>query len=113
MKVVLRQTPRAVTPFGWFSVFFEFLRKIGYREQVSEHAGAFELSQRDPPGETFTAFLLAVAVGARRFAHIGLMRSDRALQALLGMKRFPIDDTIRNLFKRFQHGLVVQFREPL
>ena len=30
-KVVLRQTPRAVTPFGGLSVFIEFLRKIGYR----------------------------------------------------------------------------------
>ena len=36
-KVVLRQTPRAVTPFGGLSVFIEFLRKIGYRQQVSEH----------------------------------------------------------------------------
>jgi hypothetical protein len=29
------------------------------------------------------------------------------------MRRFPSDDTIRNLFKRFRHGLVVQFYEPL
>jgi hypothetical protein len=30
-KVVLRQTERAVTPFGGLSVFIEFLGKIGYR----------------------------------------------------------------------------------
>ena len=29
-KVVLRQTPRAVTPFGGLSVFIEFLGKIGF-----------------------------------------------------------------------------------
>jgi hypothetical protein len=32
---------------------------------------------------------------------------------LLGMKRFPTDDTMRNLFKRFTQGMVVRFYEPL
>jgi hypothetical protein len=35
------------------------------------------------------------------------------LHALLGIRRFPTDDTIRNLFKRFRQSLVVQFYEPL
>ena len=65
------------------------------------------------PGETFTAFLISVVAGARRFAHTSLLRADRALHALLGMKRFPTDDTIRNLFKRFRQGMVVRFYEPL
>ena len=34
-KVVLRQTPRAVTPFGTLRVFIEFLQKIGFGKQVS------------------------------------------------------------------------------
>jgi hypothetical protein len=113
-KVVLRQTPRAVTPFGGLSVFIAFLRKIGYRQQVSEH---LPVHLRSPnaidPGETYTAFLISVVAGARRFAHTALLRADRGLHALLGMERFPTDDTIRNLFKRFRQGLVVQFYEPL
>jgi len=32
---------------------------------------------------------------------------------LVGMQRFPTDDTIRNLFKRFSQGMVVRFFEPL
>jgi hypothetical protein len=51
--------------------------------------------------------------GARRFAHSSTLRADRALHALLGMKRFPTDGTIRNLFKRFTQGMVVQMYEPL
>ena len=113
-KVVLRQTARAVTPFGGLSVLIEFLGKIGYRQQVREH---LPVHLRSPnaiaPEETFTAFLISVLAGARRFAHTALLRADRALHALLGMKRFPTDDTIRNLFKRFRQGLVVQFYEPL
>ncbi|MGH9352339.1 MAG: hypothetical protein ACRD2G_09290 [Terriglobia bacterium] len=97
-KVVLRQTPRAVTPFGGLSVFIEFLQRIGYRQQVREH---MPVQLKSPnaidPGDTFTAFLMAVVAGARRFAHTRLLRAD---QSLLGMDRFPTDGTIRNLFKR-------------
>jgi hypothetical protein len=113
-KVILRQTARAVTPFGGLSVWVEFLGKIGYRQQVRKH---MPVHLRSPnaiaPEETFTAFLISVLAGARRFAHTGLLRVDGALHALLGMKRFPTDDTIRNLFKRFRQVLVVQFYEPL
>jgi len=94
--------------------FYEFLRKIGYRQQVSEHLPVHLQSPNAIPAEeTITAFLIAVVVGARRFAHTALLRAVRALHALLGIRRYPTDDTIRNLFKRFRQGLVVQFYEPL
>ena len=105
-KVLLRQTPRAVTPFGGLSVFIAFLQKVGYRQQVSEHLPVHLKSPNAiPPEETFTAFLILVVAGARRFAHTALLRTDKALHALLGIQRFPTDDTIRNLFKRFRQGL--------
>jgi hypothetical protein len=56
---------------------------------------------------------MSVLVGARRFAHASLLRGDRALHALLGLKRFPTDDTIRNLFRRFGMGQVQRLFEPL
>jgi len=112
--VVLHQTPRAVTPFGGLSVFIEFLGKIGFAQLIGEH---LPIHMKSPnaidPAQTLTAFLMSVVAGARRFAHTTLLRADRTLHALLGMKRFPSDDTIRNLFKRFRQGLVVQFYEPL
>jgi hypothetical protein len=55
------------------------------------------------PTSTFTAFLISVLVGARRFAHASLLRGDRAL---MGLERFPTDDTIRNLFAAFGMGQV-------
>jgi hypothetical protein len=108
-KVVWRSTLRAVTPFGGRSVFIEFLGKIGFAQQVSEHLPVHWKSPNAiPPGETFTAFVISVVAGARRFAHSSLLRADRALHALLGMPRFPTDGTMRNLFKRFQQGMVVR-----
>ncbi len=89
-KVELRETKRAVTPFGGLVVFGEFLGKIGYAEAVRKH---------------LPSFLLSVLAGARRFAHTGLLRADQALQQVLGIRRFPSDDTIRNWFKRFGQGV--------
>ncbi len=110
----MRQTPRAVTPFGGLSVLIEFLGKIGFGERL-RHDLPVHLKSPNAidPGETFTAFLISVVAGARRFAHTSLLRADRALHALLGMKRFPTDGTIRNLFKRFTQGMVVRMYEPL
>lgn len=113
-KVELRQTVKAVTPFGGLVVFWEFLRKVGFAEQV-KGAMPFELRSPNaiPAVETFTAFVVSVVVGARRFAQAGLVKADKALHGVLGLKRFPTDDTIRNLFKRFNQGAVYRFYSGL
>ena len=41
------------------------------------------------PVKTFTALLLSVVAGARRFAHTSLLRADTALHALLEFPVFP------------------------
>jgi hypothetical protein len=48
-KVVLRQTPRAVTPFGGLSVFIAFLQKIGYRQQLPRPQRLVELHHQTLP----------------------------------------------------------------
>ena len=113
-RLILRETQRAVTPFGGIAVFISFLGKIGFVKTVREH---MPIRWRSPnhidPTSTFTAFLISVLVGARRFAHASLLRGDRALHALLGLERFPTDDTIRNLFGAFGMGQVQRLYEPL
>ena len=113
-RLILRETERAVTPFGGIAVFFAYLRKIGFVEKLRQH---MPICWRSPnqiePAATFTAFLIAVLVGAKRFAHANWLRGDRALHALLGIDRFPTDDTIRNLFRRFAMGKVQRLFEPL
>jgi hypothetical protein len=54
-----------------------------------------------------------VAAGARRFAHASWLRGDRPLHGLLGMDRFPSDDTIRNLFLWFGMAEGQRFFEPM
>ena len=100
--IIVTETERAITPFVGMVVFLEFLNKIGFVKKVNECMPVRHRSPNSiPPVQTFIAFLISVTAGARRFAHAGWLRGDRALHALLGMERFPTDDTIRNLFRRF------------
>ena len=113
-RLILRETERAVTPFGGIAVFISFLDKIGFVEALRQHMPiVWKSPNHIEPAATFTGFLMAVLVGARRFAHASLMRGDRALHALLGLERFPTDDTIRNLFRAFAMGQVQRLYEPL
>jgi DNA-directed RNA polymerase subunit N (RpoN/RPB10) len=112
--VLLQETDRALTPFGGMVVFLEFLNKIGFVKKVTECMPVTHRSPNSiPPAQTYVAFLISVAAGARRFAQTSWLRGDRALHGLLGIDRFPSDDTIRNLFLRFGMGEVQRFFEPL
>jgi hypothetical protein len=113
-RLILRETQRAVTPCGGMAVFISFLHKIGFAEAVRKHMPIrWKSPNHIDPTSTYTAFLVSVLVGARRFAHASLLRGDRALHALLGIDRFPTDDTIRNLFRAFGMGQVQRFHEPM
>jgi hypothetical protein len=113
-RLIVRETKRPVTPFGGLVVFVEFLRRIDLAGKIRNH---MPICWRSPkaidPTSTFIAFLMAVLAGAKRFAHANWLRGDRALHALLGIERFPIDDTIRNLFRAFTMGNVQRLFEPL
>ena len=113
-RLILRETKRAVTPFGGVAVFLSFLQKIDFVGQLRRHMPIqWKSPNQIEPTATFIAFLIAVLVGAKRFAHAAVLRSDQALHALLGIERFPIDDTIRNLFRRFSMGHVQRLYAPL
>jgi hypothetical protein len=113
-KVLLEETDRALTPFGGMVVFLEYLNKIGFVKKVIECMPIIHRSPNSiPPAQTYIAFLISVTAGARRFAQTSWLRGDRALHGLLGINRFPSDDTIRNLFLRFGMGEVQRFFEPM
>jgi hypothetical protein len=104
-KVIVRDTPRPVTPFGGLAVFVEFLNRIGLRQDLEKSMPVeYNSPNAIPPVHTLMAFMFSVLAGARRFAHANLIRADLALHAMLGIERFPGDDTIRNLFRRFRMG---------
>src|SRR5260370_19556507 len=113
-KIKICDTLRAVTPFGGLSVFIEFLGRIGLVEQLASRAPYQPKSGNHyDPGQILVGFILSVIAGAQRFAHSNQLRADRALHALLGMKRFPSDDTILNFFRGFSQAEVERFWRPM
>jgi hypothetical protein len=64
--------------------FLEFLRKVGFAEQINR-AMPFELRSPNaiPAVETFTAIGGFCDGGARRFAQAGLVKADKALQGVV------------------------------
>ena len=113
-KIKICDTLRAVTPFGGLSVFIEFLGRVGLVEQLANQAPYQPKSGNHyDPGQILVGFILSVIAGAQRFAHTNQLRADRALHALLGMKRFPSDDTILNYFRRFSQVEVERFWRPM
>jgi hypothetical protein len=113
-RLILRETRRAVTPLGGIAVFVVFLHRLGLVDKIRQH---MPIQWRSPnqidPTTTLLAFLMAVLAGAKRFAHANWLRGDRALHAVLGISRFPSDDTMRNLFRRFGMGEVHRLFDPL
>jgi len=113
-KIKICDTLRAVTPFGGLSVLIEFLGRIGLVEQLqSQEFYQPKSPNHYRPGQILVGFMLSVIAGAQRFAHANQLRADRALHALLGLKRFPSDDTILNYFRRFTQAEIERFWRPL
>jgi len=114
-KLVLDETPKAITPFGGLASFITFLAQIGYVQTVQGHLPFAEPTSPNaiPLAHTLTAFIVSVVAGARRFAHCQWLRADHVLHALLGLERFPGDDTVRNFFLRFGQAQVEAFWRPL
>lgn len=109
-QVVLRETTRAVTPFGGLAVLLELLRKMDVLEAVRQRLPfQYRSNNASRPEQILLAFWLAVAAGARRFAHLQMLRADHALQSLCGVRSFPTDDTVRNFFRRFGQAQIAAF----
>src|SRR5438477_10453502 len=74
-RLILRETQRAVTPFGGVAVFISFLEKISFVKAIQQY---MPIDCRSPnhidPSFTFTAYPVAVLSGAKRFAHARWLR---------------------------------------
>ena len=70
-KLVLDETPKAISPFGGLASFISFPGQIGFARQVQQHLPFVEPASNNaiPLAHALTAFLMLVVVGAQCFAH--------------------------------------------
>ena len=93
-RLIVRETKRAVTPFGGLVVFLEFLQRIDLMGEVRRHMPIrWRSHNRIDPATTLTAFLLAVLVGARRFVHANWPRKAK-------LHAWPIADRAGGWWRR-------------
>ena len=110
-RLILDESPKVISPFGGLASFISFLGQIGFAREVPRPLPFAEPTSNNaiPLAHSLTAFLMSVVVGAQRFAHSEWLRADRVLHALLGLERFPSDDTIRNFLLRFTQDHIEAF----
>src|SRR3954451_20728327 len=64
-RLKLRETERAVTPFGGLAVFVEYLNRIGVMGELRRHMPVCYLSRNQiDPSTTLVCFLVSVRAGA-------------------------------------------------
>ena len=87
MKVLLSETPQAVTPFGSLISFVAYLEQIGFGVRMAKAMPFHSAISNNaiPLAHTLTAFFARGGDGANRFAHTDWLRGDRALHAILGI----------------------------
>jgi hypothetical protein len=69
-RLKLRETERAVTPFGGLAVFVEYLNRIDLIGALRQHMPVRYLSRNQiDSSTTLICFLVSVLAGARRLAH--------------------------------------------
>jgi hypothetical protein len=110
----LRGTERTVTPFAGMAVLIEHLNRIDLMGALRQHMPVRYLSRSQiDPSTSLVCFLVSVLGGARRFAHASWLRGDKALHAMLGVNRFPTDDTHLQPASSLHDGSCAASVEPL
>jgi hypothetical protein len=88
-QVRLASTEKPITPFGGLVSLIVFFEKMGLAGWISELMPfAYTSPNAIPPAKTLVASMISVVAGARRLAHTGWLRADKALHALLGTRTF-------------------------
>jgi hypothetical protein len=70
-KLVLDETPKAISPFGALASFISLLSQIEFARRVQQHLPFAEPISNNaiPLAHALTAFMMSVECGAQRFAH--------------------------------------------
>lgn len=93
---------KQVTAHGGMSLLKRFLDKTGISAFIStlnlpEAGSNAGYSNKD----IFESFWVSIWLGANRFAHTSVLKYDKVLQKIFGLKRAPSNDTYRRFFQKF------------
>src|SRR5512136_3209475 len=107
-------TDKPVTAWGGLALFVAFAERVGLAAKLAEVL-AFPVTSPNatPPAHILLAFWAGVLAGARRFAHLAILRVDEPVRQLFGLRRFPSTATFTRFFRRFTAKTVTETFAPL
>ncbi len=101
-QIQIEFTDKPITGYGGLIILARFFDKVGLRRLFE---GALPDNRTSPNAlpvvDIVISFLIAVAIGASRFAHVQRLRADKVLDYILGLKRIPSATTLTRYFGAF------------
>lgn len=92
-----------VTPAGQLSFFIHFLKLGGQFEDWVKQAPLHYTSNNAPAKvDVLGSFVLSILSGHRRYAHIGMLKSDTVSAGLFGMEKIVSDDSALRALRRMK-----------
>jgi Transposase DDE domain group 1 len=99
--VTVERTEEALTPYGGLAAWSAFLGRLGTIERLAERYPVERTSPNAAPvREVLHSFVLAALVEGRRFSHVGWVREDPGVAAVLGLERVRGEDALPRLVGR-------------
>ena len=112
--VEIEFTDKPMTPYGGLVLLARFFDQLKLRPLLASSLPDQRTSPNARPVvEIVFALFAAVAAGATRFAHVGRLRWDVTLPAILQLDRIPSAATLTRYFGSFTQGQVERLAQRL
>lgn len=96
--VTIGRTDEALTPYGGLAAWSAFLARLGTLERLAACCPVERTSPNAAPvREILHSFVLTVLIEGRRFSHVGWVRDDPGVAAVLDLERVRGEDALPRL----------------
>lgn len=98
--VTIERTDEALTPYGGLAAWSAFVQRLGTIERLAARYPGQRISPNAAPvREVLHSFMGTVLIEGRRFSHVGWLRDDPGVAAVLGLKRVRGEDALPRLLR--------------
>jgi len=95
-----------LTHFGGMWLIQRFCNRIGLRRLFQRHLQGFHNTSVYHPSELILALMFAIIMGLRRISKTDILQYNGAFLAMLGIKRFPDQSTLRRFLRRLSPQII-------
>ena len=98
--VTVERTDEALTPYGGLAAWSAFVQRLGTIERLAQrYPGQRNSPNAAPVREVLHSFMTTVLIEGRRFSHVGWLRDDPGVAAVLGLERVRGEDALPRLVR--------------